>query len=320
MSELPSFSVAALYKKAFVRAGDKRTFANGVPKFGVYKISGNAQDCIYPSLFDKGFNPIRGVFNDVWVNGFDLNAALTAGEVNLKDIVGYYYDYHNDKHASPFNAFVTDFYRRKEAATDPVNRYMYKTVLNSLYGKFIQTTRKEDEATGETIYEAGGMYHPFIASAITAHTRSYIHDIEHTFQAIHTATDGIFAPNKKALGRSLTNYNKARGTVNGLGSLKHEASGDLLLLRNKLYILYSDTEGAISSKYFKNKLINKYALHGFQNSVYELELLVASHRRKYSTTRPNQLRESLKSKGVKVPNNFETRAMLLKIGSIGVAE
>ena len=316
MSQLPSFSVEALYKKATVRAGDKRSYSNGVPKFGVYLISGNAADCIYPSLFDRSFNPIRGAFQDVWVNGFDLNAALLSGEVNLKAIEGYFYDHRQDKHVSPFNAFVTDFYQRKEGAIDPVNRYMYKTVLNSLYGKFIQTTRKEDETTGETIYEAGGMYHPFIASSITAHTRNYIHEIEHTFEAIHTATDGVFAPNNKTMGHTLTNFNKARGSTNGLGSLKLEASGDLLLLRNKLYILYSDTEGKISSKYFKNKMISKYALHGFQNSVYELEHLVASHRRKYTTTRPNQLRESLKSKGVKVPNNFETRDMILKIGPI----
>jgi hypothetical protein len=319
MSQLPSFSNEKLYRKATIKASDRRTYNNGVPRFGVYNISGNAKDCPWPSLFDRSFNPIRGKFNDVWVNGFDLNAALKAGEVKLHDISGYFYDFERDRHQSPFNAFVSDFYQRKEAATDPIQRYMYKTVLNSLYGKFIQTTRKEDEATGETIYEAGGMYHPFIASAITAHTRSYIHDIEHTFGAIHTATDGIFAPNSKGLAKTLTNFNRGRKTDEGLGSLKLEASGDLLLLRNKLYILYSDTDGKISSKFFKNKNIVKYALHGFQSSVYTLEELVASNRRRYETTRPNQLRESLKSKGAKVPNNFETRGMVLKVGPIGVA-
>lgn len=319
MSQLPSFSNEKLYKKAKARAGDKRTYNNGVHRFGVFNISGTTTDCDYPSLFDRGFNPIRGKFSDVWVNSFDLNAALKAGEVKISAIRGYYYDQDKDRYESPFFNFVTDFYQRKEGATDPVSRYMYKTVLNSLYGKFIQTTRKEDETTGETIYEAGGMYHPFIASTITAHTRNYIHDIEHSFSAIHTATDGIFAPNKKTLVRDIKAYNLSNETTKGLGSLKLEASGDLLLLRNKLYVLYSDTEGTISSKYFKNKLISKYALHGFQSSVYTLEELVAAGRRRYETTRPNQLRESLKSKGVKVPNNFETRGMILKIGPIVVA-
>jgi len=319
MSQLPSFSNEDLYKKARVKASDKRTYSNGVAKFGVYLISGITSDCNYPSLFDRSFNPIRGAFKEIWVNSFDLNAAIKADEVKLTSISGYFYDHHKDRHDSPFHSFVTDFYQRKEGATNPVNRYMYKTVLNSLYGKFIQTTRKEDETTGETIYEAGGMYHPFIASAITAHTRNYIHDIEHSFNAIHTATDGIFAPNNKAMARKLTSFNKTNETIKGLGELKHETSGDLLLLRNKLYILYSDTEGTISSKYFKNKLISKYALHGFQSSVYTLEELVAGYRRKYQTTRPNQLRESMKSKGARIPNNFETRDMVLKIGPIGLA-
>ena len=318
MSQLPSFSNEQLYKRARIKASDRRSYNRGVPKFGVYQISGNAAHCNWPSLFDRGFNPISGKFRDVWVNGFDLNAALAAGEVKLTQIAGYYYDHRLDRFESPFNKFVSDFYERKETATDPVSRYMYKTVLNSLYGKFIQTTRKEDETTGETIYEAGGMYHPFIASAITAHTRNYIHDIEHTFNAIHTATDGIFAPNRRTLSRDLKSYNKQKDHKEGLGSLKFEAAGDLLLLRNKLYILYSD-QGKISSKYFAGKSIAKHALHGFQSNVYELEKLVASNRRKYESTRPNQLRESLKSKGVKVPNNFETRSMVLKVGPISVA-
>jgi hypothetical protein len=318
MSQLPSFSNPDLYKQAKVKAGDKRTYSNGVHKFGVYYISGSTSNCDYPSLFDLKFKPIRGRFENVWVNGFDLNAALKAHEVKLTAIKGFYYDQERDRYESPFNKFVTDFYQRKEGATDPIQRYMYKTVLNSLYGKFIQTTRKEDETTGETIYEAGGMYHPFIASCITAHTRNYIHNVEHSFSAIHTATDGVFAPNSKTMARDLSAFNKANETTEGLGSLKHETSGDLLLLRNKLYILYSD-KGSISSKFFKNKTIGKYALHGFQSSVYTLEELVAASRRKYQTTRPNQLRESLKSKGVKIPNNFETRDMILKIGPIVVA-
>jgi hypothetical protein len=320
MSQLPSFSNEKLYRRAKIKASDRRTYNNGVPKFGVYNISGTAANCAWPSLFDRSFNAMQGKFYDVWVNGYDLNAALTSGEVKLSSIKGYFYDHTRDRHASPFSAFVNDFYQRKESATDPVSRYMYKTVLNSLYGKFIQTTRKEDETTGESIYEAGGMYHPFIASAITAHTRAYIHDIEHEFSAIHTATDGVFAPNKKGMARRLAAFNKVRQNTTGLGALKLEASGDLLLLRNKLYVLYSDSEGKISSKHFKGKMINKYALHGFQSSVYTLEELVAFNRRKYETHRPNQLRESLKSKGVKIPNNFETRSMILKVGPISVAD
>jgi hypothetical protein len=317
MSLLPSFSKADLYKKARAKIDDKRTYNNGVARLGVYLISGVADNCKWPSLFDLSFNPIRGDFTNVWVHSADLNAAITNDEVKLRSISGYYYDVANDKWPSPFKAFVDDFYKKKEDATDPVRRYLFKTVLNSLYGKFIQTTKKEDEETGDHYYEAGGMYHPFIASSITAHTRGYIHQLEHEFSAIHTATDGIFAPNKKTLTTKLRGFNKANGVDKGLGSVKLEAEGDLLLLRNKLYILYNDV-GGFSSKYLKDKTIIKYAMHGFQNSIYELEKLIITNKRKYTTNRPNQLRESLKSKGVKVPNNFETRDMVLRIGPIQV--
>lgn len=318
MTQLPSFSNAKLFKKTKIRASNKRTYTNGgVPRFGVYLVSGETAQCNWPAIFDDKFKPIRGKFNDVWVNSFDLNAALSEDEVKLTSIHGFHYDHAQDRKESPFAAYVKDFYNRKQTATDPIQRYLYKTVLNSLYGKFIQTTAKEDETTGERYFEAGNMYHPFIASAITGHTRNYIHAIEHEFKTIHTATDGVFAYNKRTIPAQVRRFNKKHVGDGELGSLQFEGLGDLLLLRNKLYILYGET--GFPSKYFKGKTITKYAMHGFQSSVYELERLVANNIRHYTANRPNQLRESLKSKTGKIPNKFENREMVLKIGKIEVA-
>ncbi|MDW8259204.1 MAG: hypothetical protein RML32_07145, partial [Gammaproteobacteria bacterium] len=191
-------------------------------------------------------------------------------------------------------------------------RSMYKFILNSLSGKFIQT-RKRKKVTHVDIESgrvseanelvAGGMFHPFIAQAITGHTRARIHRLEHRYRAIHTATDGIFT------------QQQAHSEGEGLGSLVCEARGDLLLLRNKLYILYSD-EGKTASAVFEGKKIVKAALHGFAGSVADLERLIVTNRRKYSVRRVNRLRESLR-RGLN-PNEFTQRDFVLKVGRLPV--
>jgi hypothetical protein len=155
---------------------------------------------------------------------------------------------------------------------------------------------------------AGGMFHPFIASAITARPRAYIHQIEHAHEAIHTATDGIYTYKKNV--QRVPMMPKAN---KGLGSLQVEGAGDLLLLRNKLYILYS-AEGKIESQALPGKRIAKYAKHGFQGSVFDLERLALTGDRAYSVTKPNQLRESIQRK-LDV-NRFQERKRTLNVGEI----
>jgi hypothetical protein len=67
---------------------------------------------------------------------------------------------------------------------------------------------------------------------------------------------------------------------------------------------------------FKGKHILKYALHGFQGRVTDLERLIASNRRKYSVSRPNRLKESLK-RGL-TPNEFIKREYTLKVGPVAL--
>jgi len=60
--------------------------------------------------------------------------------------------------------------------------------------------------------------------------------------------------------------------------------------------------------------IRKYAKHGFMGTVHDLERLALTGSRKYSVTKPNQLRESL-ARGLDV-NRFEVRERTLNIGEI----
>jgi hypothetical protein len=302
MRDLPAFSNSKLYKTY------KRTKrVSRLPEYGVYCISGTVDACRWPSLFNHAFKPLCGDFENVWI------------EVKLSSVRGYYYDAEHDNQAPALRAFCDDFYTRKNTAKDPVLRTEYKFILNSISGKFIQTRKSDlresidcDTGVSSTTANlvAGGMFHPFIASAITAHTRARIHRLEHHYEALHTATDGIFTQRKPRRTGDYAIVHKA----SKLGDLTHEAHGDLLLVRNKCYILYGD--GEIESKAFQGKRICKYALHGFQSSVHTLETLIATGRRKYTVNKPNQLKQSIQ-RGL-TPNEFVKREMTLKVGPLSV--
>jgi len=310
MAGFPSFYEASLYKKFNAKKPTQ------VPDLGVYRVRGRASACLWPSLFAHDFTPIKGEnVPGVCVSGYELNEALRSGEFKPTSVIGWFYDTEKDRNDPPLARFVAEFYARKEAETDKPKRAMYKFILNSISGKFIQT-RKKDRAThvdidAETVTDssdlvAGGMFHPFIASLITGHTRARIHQLEHKYEALHTATDGIFTRKKVSHAKP----------EKGLGAVVCEAQGDLLLLRNKLYILYGDGEGKTPSAVFDGKHVIKAALHGFAGTVADLEKMVIHNRRNYEKSKPNRLRTSLK-RGM-TPNDFRLQAYTLRVGDLPV--
>ncbi len=303
MTQLPSFTVSKCF-------GSLRVFAprsRRVPDVGVYRISGKMADCAWPSLFGHDFKPLRGRFSDVWVHGYELNEALRAGEVSLSKLCGFVYDVDRDPgQPTSFAKFVREFYDLKSSAPNPVHRFLYKVVLNSISGKFIQTRDVEVNQGGKVVIErhASGLFHPFIASAITAHTRATIHRMEHHAKALHTATDGIFAPGRPNGGFSFA-------PKSGLGSISVEAQGELCLLRNKCYLLQTKDAVGYPSFVRDGWRVAKLAMHGFQGSPKQFEELVFGGRRKYQVERPYRLREAIKAGHV--PNKFVERDLVLKV-------
>jgi hypothetical protein len=313
MASFPSFYHADLYTKF------KAKRPKQVPDLGVYYVAGRVKHCDWPSMFAHNFDKLGREGDEeiggIAVCGFELNEALRSGEFKPTDVQGWFYDRDGDADPPPLKAFCDEFYARKEAETDKAKRAMYKFILNSVSGKFIQT-RKRDEVTyvdleDDTVTSAcditaGGMFHPFIASLITGHTRARIHKLEHQWDAVHTATDGIFTQKKVSHAKL--------GPQKGLGALVNEAQGDLLLLRNKLYILYGDGPGDVMSTVYKDRHVIKSAHHGFAGSLADLERLAATGERKYKVEKANRLRASLKSGAT--PNQFEQRSYSLAVGDL----
>jgi hypothetical protein len=318
MHSLPSFYHEELYTWYSARSFPGKT-AFRVPDTGIYYVWGELKACPWPILFDAKFKRLKaGRVVKQATTGYELNEAIRSGEFKPTQIEGWYYDAEEDKSYPPMKDYVLDFYHRKEAEEDPPRRAMYKFLLNSLSGKYIQTRQKNRTPVFDLdAYDyvqvgdltAGGLFHPFIAALITGHTRAKIHRIEHEIKAIHTATDGMFT--RVFPGKLASMCSK------GLGALVNEAFGDLLLIRNKCYILYSDEpgkKGAMPSRMLRGKWIIKYAKHGFQGDVYTMERLALTGARDYWVEKRNSLRDS-ENRG-RVANNFERRPFKLAVEEI----
>lgn len=195
----------------------------------------------------------------VYATGYELDAAIRQGDITIVAATGYVFV---GEMGGPLAQFVERFFYLKAHAKNDTERNAAKLMLNSLYGKWFQKTPLGN-VTGFDIdaleivttdpeqdfdYEAGGLYHPPIASLITGFVRAKIHTLEHRYHAIMTSTDGFFAyepPDERMIGEAL-----------GMLSVDQ---GSLRIWRERLYVFTPKIKGELV-----------YALHGFRASVNEL--------------------------------------------------
>lgn len=297
MRELPQ-----LVKGKYRRVSDQ---VSGL--VGIYKISGRADSAKYPGIFYHDFRPIKnGEFANIWVTGYELECIKTNPAYAYKIKTGWVWEPDPSYTHSPLREFVDHFYHLKSTTPKGPKRETYKNILTSLYGKFAACVEKRrpvmtglgeihinDPTDPTKIFEAGALYHPFLASQITGYVRCELYNLEVESNAIHAATDSI-------------KTTKRMPTSNELGGLKEEVFGRCYLFRNKLYLHFAtDTgrcghntnKGWINDRRSNNKIsifdtqpidqgqrqhLCKYGLHGYKGSVKELfdrrwELLDQGH-------------------------------------------
>lgn len=241
-------------------AGKFKRVTEYVPgKAGIYAVTGQTLEHRYPLVFDHSFEPLkRGVsFKELWHTGYEVEHMLKPESfVEVKKLWGFVWEPAKGA-KNPLGAYVRHFYEKKEsAAKTDADYYFYKTMMNSLYGKFASTTpiksmeqaltlealramgvevpdnfdisERFDPVLGRFIrvtsgWRAGSLYNPFWASMVTGHARAYLYRLETSLHAVHAATDSVKTilphPGKK-----------------GLGGLKVECYGRCYLFRNKLYL------------------------------------------------------------------------------------
>jgi len=204
-------------------------------------------------------------------------------EIKIKRIEGVIYS-PNNKHLkqTSLQKFVNHFVSLKQKTPKDNPFYLfYKTILNSLYGKFIQMIKipntgvflDHEQKYVEEQYKTGNMFHPFIASLITGIVRAKIHSLEHKYNAIHTSTDSILTT-KEIPKKELSDK---------LGGLKFEEKGDTLILRNKLYLMFNEKGD-----------LTKYAFHGYRGKVEKLFDMWLKGNYKYEYQHMTKIKESIK--------------------------
>lgn len=238
----------------------------------IWEISGYAKRCTYRAFMYPDAKWVVGRFNRVRITSYELDAALALGEITLTRCTGWVM--RGEQGTGPLVKYVDEFYEQKRHAKTDTDRAAAKLFLNSLYGKFFQKTPLGnvtgwDIDTHEMVitdpdqdydYEAGGLYHPPIASLITGYVRAKIHRLEHRYQSVMTSTDGFFAyqpPDQSELGSDL-------------GMLSAEI-GSLRIWRERLYVFTpskvahdKDCPSGCSKSH------ETYALHGFRGTLAQL--------------------------------------------------
>lgn len=228
-------------------------------KHALWCVTLNYYACQYRGLQNHdGSWALSGLIQETWITGYELDAIIERGEAVILKCWGFLF---NGDTGGPLSEYVDRFFAIKRHSIGP-ERETAKLLLNSLYGKFFQKQplgtvgtydfdREGWVATDPTLdydYEAGGLYHPPIASLITGYVRAKIHHLEHKYESVMTSTDGLFgsiAPDPNDLGKEL--------------GLLTVSKGRLRIWRERLYIF--DAESGQ----------RKFALHGFHAKVNDLE-------------------------------------------------
>lgn len=264
---------------------------------GLYQVSGNLL-CSYHPLYTHDFKRENSLI-DTWVTGWELLSAQNCFHGVIQK--GYIMTQSHNGTVNGLSEYVWDFFAKKKQAKQDKNRTEYlwaKLAMNALYGKFIAKILDELDLT-ET-WKGGVIFHPLVATLITGYVRAYVHTIEHECCAYHTSTDSFITKHDK-LDTIFTGHN-------GLGGLEKVHSGDALIIRPKVYLIFDKLEPDcyhqfdileetedIQCIYCKAKVL-KSATHGFYGSVQLLLNMWGKKQTNYLHNRMMRLKEAKKRK------------------------
>jgi len=292
---------------------------------GFYRVTGYVHKCKYPILI-KSLSRMEYANNENIVNvpvtSYELRESLRNNEIDIKKIRGYIW-IPTENSSNPFKDYVEHFYRLKNETKENKPVYLSnKLLLNAVYGKTYQAIRQTDyqeepeyildkqknRVTKNKIkYRAGGLYLPHLGSWITSMCRAILHQNLHQYEALDCATDSFKTTKTVLEGEKL-------------GDLKLVCEGLLLLIKPKLYVMFSkETQkeimnyGSLREWLQKNletidiwndNRIVKYALHGFWGNIKQLLELYRDEKHNYTTKHMTRIKESIKQN--KYPRIMET--------------
>ena len=282
MTQLPNFLGASYCEK-------ENPSLTGTLRCGIYKVSGFSSERMYNPLRTHNFEKITGEFKGIWITSYELQTILRHRYVDSLSCEKAYVVFPG-RGRNPLREFVNHFYAKKRECKegDPLREF-YKVVLNALYGKFIQNviiergdvyTHFDELKDPNVIFRAGGLWNPLIATLITGYVRAWLTELEIRYKALFSSTDSIMTRQRIK-------------TSKELGALSLKAEGDVVLLRQKFYVLWDS-----------KRKIQAYALHGYHGYLPGLLSMLRSGKRTYAHKRMRKVRECAKSK--ETPLTFAT--------------
>jgi hypothetical protein len=278
LANVYAFDITSAYPEAMRQLPNVETsewhYALGYEKgvAALWKIRARYTSCTYHGLMTHGNSWHETGEIEGWTTSYELDAAVDLGEIEIIEAEGWIM---RGDPGGALVAYVDTFFDMKRKATGAL-REAAKLFLNSLYGKFFQKvplgivgTYEMDangdyrldqyvmtDPTQEYDWQAGGLYHPPIASLITGFVRAKIHRLEHKYKAVMTSTDGFFGllpPDPDDIGTDLGKLTVERGS--------------LRIWRERLYVF---TPSILRTIETGGKLKRKYALHGFRGTLRDL--------------------------------------------------
>lgn len=197
---------------------------------GFYKIrvKVNEKD-IAPFMFRESHGNVltpQGEFI-THTTSMELDKALKYYDIEIKKIVGYSFT-PAYKDETEFNKLVKEMYVTRMKQTNEGQKYVYKVIINSLYGKFAQNKP-----------EPKGIFNPVACSYVTGHTRSILLDSakDNKKDIRMFATDGIFSTKKLNL-----------SIGKDLGQFEYTFHPKFILLMAGIYSYNTETEKKMNVK------------------------------------------------------------------------
>jgi len=191
-------------------------------------------------------------------------------DVEIKVLEGYYFIENYEKF--PFKEEILRLYDLKENAPNKEIRQVYKIVLNSLYGKFIQTIGQK----------VGKIFNPIYASEITANTRLMLLEaaIKQPDKIIGFSTDSI---------HSQVSLNLDIGKELGKWELDFKGKG--VIIMSDIYSLW---DNELNKDKAKKSKFRGFRISKLDKDLYDiLNSLDMNTEYNYSIFRPTHLGEVL---------------------------
>jgi len=155
---------------------------------GFYKIQvevreKNVAPFLFRGMFGQVYAP-RGEFI-TFTTSFEINSAENY-DATIKKIEGYCF-IPKSKVPTKFNNIIKDMYKKRLEQKNPGQKYVYKVLVNSAYGKFAQNKPAPKN-----------LFNPVYCAAITGVCRSMLLDAaaKNKDDIVMFATDGVFSKKK----------------------------------------------------------------------------------------------------------------------------